>query len=87
MALPSIMILKYMYNGLFFFIFSQHRVSKWSVGARISMNLRQSSESSGTVLEAILEANGSRKADCFLVALLRLHDVFVHLGELTYKYC
>lgn len=46
-------------------------------------SLRQSSKSSRAVLEAVLEVDGSGKADGLLITLLGLFDVFVHLGKLA----
>jgi hypothetical protein len=49
----------------------------------MSGGLRNSSESSRAILDTIVKADGSGKADGFLVTLLGLVDVFVHLSKFT----
>jgi hypothetical protein len=49
----------------------------------MSSGLRQSSESSRAILNAIVKADGSGKTDGFLVTLFGLVDVFVHLCKLA----
>jgi hypothetical protein len=76
------MTFKYMYN-----IFAPHSRSTGyqskSGEVLMSSGLRQPSESSRAVLDAIVKPDGSGKTDGFLVTLLCFVDVFVHLCKLA----
>lgn len=76
------MTLKYMYNS---FSPESRSTGYQSKSEKVLMisSLRQSSKSSRAVLEAVLEVDGSGKADGLLITLLGLFDVFVHLGKLA----